>query len=82
MKTIDLYKFIQEHNIEYHWNDDDVIMFVSIYNIEDFNKMLPNGIFDDAGVECIMKDRYFAFYMEFICNYCDIEMSDIFEQGR
>jgi hypothetical protein len=53
-------------------------MFVNIFTIEEFAKLLPSGIFDDSGIECIMKDGYFCFYMEQICNYCDIELIDIF----
>lgn len=78
MKELDLYKFIQEHGVEYHWHDNDVIMFVNIWNIEEFNKMLPLNIYDDNGIECIMKQGYFCFKMDLICNYCDIEMERIF----
>lgn len=82
MKTITLYKFIQDNNIEYHWHDKNVIIFVNIYLIEEFTKMLPSGLFDDNGIECRLKDGYFAIWMEGICNYCNIEMADIFESER
>ena len=82
MKAIELYKFIQEHNIEYHWHNEDVVMLVNLFQIEDFAKMIPSGLFDDNGIECHLKDGYIAIMMESICNYCDIELTDIFEQGR
>lgn len=78
MKELDLYKFIQSHNVEYHWLENDVMMFVNVWNIEEFLKMLPNGIFDDSGVECIAKQGYFVFMMQTICSYCDIELDRIF----
>lgn len=80
MKTLELYKFIEEHNIEYHWHDDDVIMFVNCRDIEEFNKLLPNTIYDDDGIESIMKDGYFCFWMRQICEYCDIEIEPVFDK--
>ena len=82
MKAIELYKFITEHNIEYHWHEDDVLMFVDCYNIKEFNDLLPGTIFDDSGINCKMKDGYFCFKMEQICSYCDIEMFDVFPNEK
>jgi hypothetical protein len=78
MKTIDLYKFITEHNIEYHWHGNDVILMPDFDQAKEFNKLLPLSIFDDSGIECIMKYGYLCIYMERICSYCDIELIDIF----
>ena len=79
MKAIDLYKFIEENSIEYHWHDGDVILMPSIYDIQEFNKLLSGSIYDDSGVECTMKDGYFCFYMQNICDYFEIEIKDIFK---
>jgi len=82
MKALDLYKFIQDNNIEYHWDNNneerDVIIFPKIFEIEDFNALLPSGIFDDDGVQCVMKEGYFAIWMFDICESCDIELTEIF----
>jgi hypothetical protein len=78
MKALDLYKFIQNNNIEYRWYDKDVIMFVNCSAIEEFNKLLGPHILDDNGIECRMKDGYFCFMMANICEYSDIELIDIF----
>jgi hypothetical protein len=74
IKELDLYKFIKEHNIEYHWHGDDVIVFIHLFQIEEFAKMIPSGLFDDNGIECHLKDGYMAIMMDSICNYCDIEL--------
>jgi hypothetical protein len=79
MKAIELYKFVNNNNIEYHWNDDDVILFVNDYDISEWNKLLGSHILDDSGLSCIMKDGYFCFKMKDICEYFDIELKDIFE---
>lgn len=81
MTELALYKFIKENNVEYHWidNNTDVIIFVYIWNVEEFNKLLPDLLFDEEGIECNMKDRYFAFRMKDICEYCDIDMKAVFD---
>jgi hypothetical protein len=78
MKAIELYKFVTENKIEYHWHGDDVMMFVDDDKISKFNNILPVSIFDDYGISCIMKYSYFCFEMKHICEYCDIELIDIF----
>ena len=84
MKELDLYKFIKNNSIEYHWtfvssDKNEVIIFVNIYNIEEFNKLLGTGILEEEGMECNMKSGYFAFKMNRICEYFDIKLEDIFE---
>lgn len=83
MTALQLYKFIKEHNVEYYWYDNDVILFVDCCNIAEFNKLLPTGIYEDSGLKCAMKEGYFCFEMKHICEYCDIaEMTDIFEPNK
>lgn len=85
MNELDLYKFINNNNIEYHWiindnNDNDVIIFLSFSDLEDFNKILPNFLFDldSGGIECIMNKHYITLNMREICEDCDINMERIF----
>jgi|WetSurSiteA1Bulk_404760.scaffolds.fasta_scaffold63219_2 hypothetical protein len=78
MKKFELYKFIHENNVEYHWHENDVILMPNFDEAKEFNELLPASIFDDSGIECIMKDGYLCIYMESICSYCDIEMFDVF----
>lgn len=85
MEELDLYKFIEEERFEYHWiekidDERDVIMFVEDYKIEEWNKMLKSSIYDEEGIECIMKDGYFCFYMKDICEYFGIEIERIFRK--
>jgi len=81
MDKLQLYKFVEGNGIEYHksHNDEnDVILFVNIPLIEEWNKML-GSIMDEEGINCVMKDGYFCFFMEYICEYFDIEMDEIFD---
>ena len=78
MKAIDLYKFVGNYNIEYHWHNGDVILFIHFTNIKYFYAILDATIFDDDGINCIMKDGYFCFEMNNICEYYGIELKEVF----
>ena len=78
MTELDLYKFVAESNIEYHWYDDKVRMFVPIYLIEEFNDLFDVNDFDDDNIECTMKQGYFGFDMTEICDYHGFDIEKIF----
>ena len=86
MKSLDFYKFIQDNSIEYHWHENtktgqqDVIFFVSFWQIKDMAKILTPTHFDDEGIECVMKDGYFAFWASSILDIYGIELTEIFEK--
>lgn len=86
MTAIELYKFVSDNKLEYHYNnhdgEEDVILFIPNYFLDDFNKVLPESIFDSEGLECIMKDGYFCFWMDDICGYSGIELSEIFDKSK
>ena len=63
MNAIDLKNFINNNDIEYHWHNNDVILFVDIYNIMEWNELLGYRILTDGEINCRMKDGYFCFEM-------------------
>jgi len=85
MTAIQLYKFVTENGLEFKWerndNDWDVVLFLYTFQIDEFNKLLPNTVYDDEGVECTMKDGYLAFWMSRICSHCGIELEEIFGEN-
>lgn len=82
MKELDLYRFVTDHKIEYHWDNDGkkIHMFVNYLDIRTFYSILTYNIFDEEGIECNMKDGYFAFEMVEICEYYDIESERVFSK--
>lgn len=82
MDALGLYKFINDNRLEWHKTNDgyDVILFVNIYEIEDWNKLLGSGIMDEEGISCTMKEGYFCFMMKDICEYFDIETDKVFAE--
>jgi len=70
MKSLDLYKFV---------TDNQLLLFIPYYLIDDWSKLLGSKIFKDEGIECIMKCSYFCFWMMDICDRFDIDMYEIFK---
>lgn len=88
MTELELYKFVTNNSVEYHWHkehngkhEDDkteVLLFVDILYIAEFNKMLGTHILDEEGLDCTMKQGYFVFKMKYICEHFDIELINVF----
>ena len=80
MTSLDLYRFISENGIEYNWLRKDVIVFIPMYLVQEWNRLLPRGLYDDSGIECAMKDGYIAMTMRDVCQYADIELEEVFTE--
>lgn len=78
MTELKLYKFINDNNIEYQKYYNEVYIFVPLYLLEKFNKMLSYCFFDDDGLECILKHEYICIPINYICDYYDINPENIF----
>ena len=86
MTELDLYRFIVGNNIEWHWNNNegtqDVIIFPSIYELEEFQKLLTEHDFDDNGISCTMKKGYLAIWMKDLCEAHDIKLERVFPKEK
>jgi len=82
MTELELYKFINDNNIEWHKEDndgtEDIIIFPNFWQMESFKQILSPCLFDDGGIECRMMDGYFAFWMKDICEYYGVEPEKVF----
>ena len=88
MKAVDLYRFIVEHDIEWHYyNADDVcgdrkdvVLFINFGDLSDFTNLLSETIFDDGRISCVLKNGYVAIdNLSNICEHYDIELTDVFK---
>lgn len=81
MTDLEFYKYICEKGFEYHWLDDetDVILFVPLYELDNFKDMLGSNIFEEP-IKCYMKYDYIVFHMQDICDFWNIDISDIFDK--
>jgi hypothetical protein len=81
MTELQLYKFINENNIEYHWGEKqgipDVIVFIDFDCIMEFTRMIP-FLLDEGGINVILKETYICVWMLDICERSDIDIKNIF----
>jgi len=87
MKAIELYKFIEDNNVEWHYQDndgvEDVIIFPYTFDIKQFTDLLSCcTLFDDGGIEIRLMDGYIAVWMDEICEHYGIELSEVFDKEK
>jgi len=82
MTELTFYKFVTENKIEWHRHINrgapDVIAFIPFSRIEYFKSLLSASHLMDSEVECVMKDGYFAFWMNDICDYYGVDINNVF----
>lgn len=88
MKTLDLYKFIENNSVEWHREDNngtpDVWISMYIFQVEEFHKLFTPRLFSyfEEGIDCIMRESYIVFQMKDICEFYDIELDEVFVDGE
>lgn len=78
MTEIDLHKFYKDNNLEYHWHDDDVILFVDHWSLDAFMVLLGHRYLTDGEIKVLLKDGYICVWMKDICEDFDIDIKKIF----
>lgn len=82
MTEIELYKFIRDNDIEWHWRDndgqEDVYILPFYFNLPDLIEILGGTILTNEGIECRLRDGYFAIWMNDICEYFGIDIFQVF----
>lgn len=80
MKATELLRYILKTELEWRWENDDVIVWVPFYELQDFHELVKGngGVFDDGGIECHMVNNYIAIEMKCFCDYYGIELEDVF----
>ena len=85
MTEFQLYNFIYDNNIEWHWADNDgeldVLIFPMVMNVREFMNLIINKIkAEDDGVSIILKDGYFAVWLSEICEFYGIDIENVFNK--
>lgn len=85
MNELDLYRYVDGNDLEYHMinpntHEEDVVLFIGVDDIAFWYKLLGygNSIFCD-GIKCTMKDGYVCFLMKEICEHFDIDINRVFD---
>lgn len=80
MNALELYKFVSKNELECHKTyDNDVILFIPFYCLNDCNKLLGKNITDDEGIDCKMRGGYLCFMMDDITAFFGIELNEVFD---
>lgn len=82
MTELELYKFIKENNIEWHRADNegtsDIIIFIYIFQLEGFYKIIKGYMDDDGGLAVRLLNGYVAVWMNDLCEHFDVDMNNVF----
>jgi hypothetical protein len=83
MTELDLYKFIKENCIEWHKQDndgtEDVVIFLYIFELEEFCKLFQNYNEDDGGLVVHIVNNRAAIWMNDLCDYYGIDIDKVFK---
>lgn len=83
MTELELYKYINDNNIEYHYADndgvEDVLIFPMYYEMEEFTKMIDNYLGDNI-IHAVIRNNYLCIWMNDICEAHGIEISKVFKK--
>ena len=81
MTELELYKYINENNVEWHRHDNngtpDVIILPYTFQLEDFNELIKDYDTDD-GLEVRLKNGYAGIWMQDLCDYYGIDIDKVF----
>lgn len=82
MTELQLYKFVNDNNLEYHWYEhegrQDVILFIPHYALDKFTSLIKHNL-EEEGMEVTLKDCYICVWMYDLCENNDIHLTDIFK---
>ena len=85
MTELELYKYINDHKIEWHRairdGKEDILIMPAFDFLKAFTEMLGQSIFDDEGVESMLRDGYLCIWMQDICDFHGVEMNNVFIGG-
>jgi len=82
MTELELYKFINDNNIEWHRQDNDgtpdVIIFPYTFHLEEFFKVIKDYNIDDGGLEIRLLNGYVTIWMNDLCEYFGVDIDKVF----
>ena len=78
MTELQLHKFITNRGVEYHTYGKETFAFIMIGDLLEWNELIK-WMLDEGGLDATMKDGYFCYEMNNICEQNDIEISNIFD---
>jgi len=82
MTELELYKFINDNNIEWHRQENDgnpdIIIFPYTFHLEDFCKIVKDYNTDDGGLVIRLLNGYCGIWMNDLCEYFGLDIDKVF----
>lgn len=78
MTELKLYKFLE--NKDMRWNGDELVVWINFWDLVEFTEMIGYDYFSDGGIEVKLQHQCVAFDIVPICEYFEIEPTDMFEK--
>ncbi len=77
MTALDLYKFIEENEVEIDWRGSELVIWLHPYDIRDFTELIGYSYFSECGHDAILQFHNIALDIVPICEHFGIEPTDI-----
>lgn len=77
-KDLELYKFCEDK--EMSWYEEELIIWIDFYDLQEFTDMIGYDYLCEGGIEVRLQKDCVAFDLVPICEYIDIDPTDIFEK--
>jgi hypothetical protein len=82
MTELQIYKFVHENELEWHWYGDDVVLFIDFELISNFAKMVKNYILcHDSEYNATLKEDCIAVCMSDVFDYYGIFLEKVFNKS-
>lgn len=75
-------KFCKEQDLDWRKGifKEELVIWIYFWNLDDFTELMGDSYFSDGGVEANLQHKQVAFDLVPICQYFDIEPTDILEK--
>lgn len=82
MTELELYKFLEENELEYHWENEgkELIAWIPFYHLREFTELLRGNYLTDNELMVNLQDYSIALDLVPIAEYYEIELENILKK--
>lgn len=78
MTELDLYKFVQDKEID--WRGNKLILWIPFYDLQEFTNLIGYDYLSEGGEEVSLQHNCIALELNDICDNFDIEAENILKK--
>ena len=85
MTELKLYKFLNDHELEYRWEiyetkNNEFLVWIPFYLLEDFTEMIGYDYLSEGGINVNLQESYICLNIFDIAEYHEIELENILKK--